>query len=243
VDAVDRPTRFDFLPIKVSNAVFAPIGRQQVPNPPRRRQSVAAWVMASRQIVAAPAEPLPNEGINMSSNIISPPGSATLPIVNFHSHGHRRGAPVSPSTSTSTSNVGSVGQLPVGATSSQFTNMLQSLNQAVRAQSAVSASSAVNPSNNPAGATAAAAGQNQGDLISSLQTLIQQLGANGPANAAASSSLNAGGAVPSSSATNTASGQPSNTALQNILSNLLKDLKTSGVNTFNVAGNNVNAKV
>src|SRR5277367_2208580 len=113
----------------------------------------------------------------MSSNIISPPGSATLPTVNFHSHGHRRGAPVSPSTSGS--NVGSVGQLPVGATSSQFTNMLRSLNQAVRAQSAVSANSAVSTSN-AAGATAAsAAGQNHGDLISSLQTLIQQLGANG----------------------------------------------------------------
>ncbi len=133
------------------------------------------------------------------------------------------------------SNVGSVGQLPVGATSSQFTNMLQSLNQTVRAQAAVSASSAMNPTN-AAGATATtAAGQNQGDLISSLQTLIQQLGANGTTNAAASNSLNAGGAAPSSGA--------SNTSLQNILNNLLKDLKTSGVNTFNVVGNNVNAKV
>jgi hypothetical protein len=173
----------------------------------------------------------------MSSNIISPPGSVALPTVNFHSHGHRRGgAPVSPSTSGSNvgSNVGSVGQLPVGATSSQFTNMLQSLNQAVRAQSAVSASSAVNTSN-AAGATAtSAAGQNQGELISSLQTLIQQLGANGT-NAATSNSSSAGGTTPSSSAPNN--------SLQNILSNLLKDLKTSGVSALNVVGNNVNAKV
>jgi hypothetical protein len=162
----------------------------------------------------------------MSSNIISPPGSATLPTVNFHSHGHRRGAPVSPSTSGG--NVGSVGQLPVGATSSQFTNMLQSLNQAVRAQSVVSASSAASSAastSNVGAAATSAAGQNHGDLISSLQTLIQQLGANGTANPRTSNS------------------QSSNTALQNILSNLLKDLKTGGVNALNVVGNNVNAKV
>jgi hypothetical protein len=115
---------------------------------------------------------------------------------------------VSPSTSTSTSNVGSVGQLPVGATSTQFTNMLQSLNHAVSAQSAVSSSSAASSAantSNVAGATATAAGQNQGGLISSSQS--------------------------------------SNTALQNILSNLLKDLKTSGVGSLNAVGNNVNTKV
>jgi hypothetical protein len=169
----------------------------------------------------------------MSSNIISPHGSVALPTVNFHSHGHRRGgAPVSPSTSGS--NVGSVGQLPVGATSSQFTNMLQSLNQAVRAQSAVSASSAVNTGNAPGATATSAAGQNQGELISSLQTLIRQLGANGT-NAATSNGSSAGGTAPSSSAPNN--------SLQNILSSLIKDLKTSGVGALSVVGNNVNAKV
>jgi hypothetical protein len=96
----------------------------------------------------------------MSLSAIASAASNALPTVNFHPHGHRKGArPDTGSTSstsaTSSASSGtsamSIGQLPVGATTPLFNNILQSLTQTVAAQTAVTAAT-------PAGATTAAAG-------------------------------------------------------------------------------------
>jgi hypothetical protein len=256
----------------------------------------------------------------MSLNAISPNPSAALPTVNFHPHGHRRGAHADSAaktgstssagnTSSLESTVGSVGQLPVGAASGLFGTLLQSLQQVVGAQSATSVSGATagTAAASPAsGATAASgaspalkqdlqaflhslfqvlkqdglgkgasaaspaatatagssaiaatpAGSYQGGLVSSLQSLIQQLGANGTANAA-TSNLNAsfnrlatdlqasgaGIAGAGIAAPNSATSPTSSAALQTFLNGLLQNLQSNGVHSLNAVGTNVNANV
>ena len=120
--------------------------------------------MPRRQIVATPAgDTIHDEGTLMSLSAISSAPSTALPTVNFHPHGHRKGAmpdrsttsSASAATSTSSSASGiTIGQMPIGASTPLFNNILQSLQQTVGAQVAVTAA----PSAAPAVSTAAAAG-------------------------------------------------------------------------------------
>src|ERR1700691_6061448 len=247
----------------------------------------------------------------MSSIAIANAASATLPTVNFRSHGRAQGGHKKSSEleSESASSIGNVGQMPVGATQGLLGNMLQSLQQAVGAQATAAtaatsttaatgtsaagttgtgtsaATTAASPSvaqdlngfmhslfqvlrqEGAAGAAAATpstgtgtaaaaggAGQYQGSLASSLQTLIQQVGSNGsttPAIAKLESSFNtlvqglSGNASSSAStpvAGGTASTQSSTASLQNFLNNLLQNLQTNGLQTPNLSGSSVNAK-
>jgi len=92
-----------------------------------------------------------------------------------------------------------------------------------------------------------------GTLTGSLQTLIQQIGAGGTANAATqnlSSAFqqlsNASSGVASASAAtpaNSASSQSSNEGLQNFLNNFLASLQGSAAPALNALGNHVNANV
>jgi hypothetical protein len=238
----------------------------------------------------------------MSLSAISAVASAALPTVNFHPRGHHRGARVDNDLTNSSSAAGSVGQLPVGATSGLFSHLLQSLQQTVSAQStavsaatsstaataatgtsvaaaaspnvqqdlqafmhslfqAASATSAVGAASATTAAPAAiatttgsaaiaATGPYQGSLVSSLQALIQQLGASGTTTAATSNlqtSFNrlvndlGSGANTGSSTTNAASNPSSNASLQNFLSNLSQNLQTNGVHSLASVGAHVNA--
>ena len=188
----------------------------------------------------------------MSLSAIPTSLSATLSAASFHPRGHHRGSHVDNGIAGRGSGIGSgavggVGQLPVGATTGLFSNLLQSLEQVAGAQSSTSASAAAGVPAAASGApvAAAASGQYQQGFISSLQTLIQQLGANGPTNAA-TSSLSAAfnqlvngvnGAAASSSS------QPPNSTLQNFLNTLLQNLQASGVQSASSLGAAVNARV
>jgi hypothetical protein len=248
-----------------------------------------------------------NQGTNMSLNAISMAATA-LPTVNFHPHGHRKGAHPDSATASPTGNASGIGQLPVGASTSLFSNLVQSLEQVVGAQSAGAASTPVGsatagsatgtsagsakqelqafmhslfqvlkqdglgssssasaPSAAGASTTASAAAasgaaatgssasaQYQGSLVSSLQTLIHQLGASGTSDAATANLSAAfqnlisgpgGNAASLSASSNTASSQSPNAGLQSFLNTLLQNLQGNGVQALNGVGNNVNANV
>jgi hypothetical protein len=122
----------------------------------------------------------------MSLSAISAVASAALPTVNFHPRGHHRGVRPDNGLSNTSAAAGSVGQLPVGATSGLFNQLLQSLQHTVNAQSA--AVSAANGSTTAAAATgtpiAAAAGTNlQQDLQAFMHSLLQAAGTTGAAGA------------------------------------------------------------
>ena len=145
--------------------------------------------------------------------------SALLSSASFHGHGHRRGAHTTSGTSSSTSAASSgggssIGQLPVGASTSLFSGLVQSFEQAIGSQSAVpgvgstaaaQGTSAAQGASSPG--TPATPAQSQelqafqhsllqalkqdglssngtGNVVSSLQALIQQVGPNGRPTAA-----------------------------------------------------------
>jgi hypothetical protein len=304
-----------FSRIKASNALFLKI---QAPTATAyRRGGGKAWPPSAR--LGGKSLPprhgnSPFKEFNMSLSAIPTSLSATLSAASFHPRGHHRGSHVDNGIAGSgiagsgsgigSGAIGSVGQLPVGATTGLFSNLLQSLEQVVGAQSSTSVSAAAGvpaaasgaaaatavSGASPAAATAplsqnlqafmhslfqalqqdglgsgagasaaagvpaaasgapvaaAASGQYQQGFISSLQTLIQQLGANGPTNAA-TSSLSAAfnqlvngvnGAAASSSS------QPPNSTLQNFLNTLLQNLQASGVQSASSLGAAVNARV
>ena len=97
------------------------------------------------------------------------------------------------------------------------------------------------------------AGNYQGSLVSSLQTLIQQVGSNGstsPAIANLNSSFNnllqglgVNGSAATAAAGGTTSAQTSNASLQNFLNNLLQNLQANGLQGPKLTGSNVNANV
>jgi hypothetical protein len=255
----------------------------------------------------------------MSSIAIANAASTALPTVNFRSHGRAHGGRKMSSEmeSQGATSIGTVGQMPVGAAQGLLGNMLQSLQQAVGAQSAAATpatpatpatsttaatgtgtasttgtgtsaaatpaspgiaqdlngflhslfqvlrqegtagAAAATPSTGSGTGTAAAvggAGQYQGSLASSLQTLIQQVGSNGsttPAIANLESSFNtlaqglsgnASSGASASDAGGTASTQSSTASLQNFLNNLLHNLQANGLQTPNLSGSSVNAK-
>jgi hypothetical protein len=101
---------------------------------------------------------------------------------------------------------------------------------------------------------AGGAGQYQGSLASSLQTLIQQVGSTGattPALSNLESSFNTlmqgvGGGRASTASTAAAGGATSassTASLQSVLSNMLQNLQTNGLQMPNLSGSRVNARV
>jgi hypothetical protein len=237
----------------------------------------------------------------MSSITIANAASNALPTVNFRPHGRGHGKKSSDMESQSQSAIGSMGQMPVGASQPLLGSMLQSLQQVVGSQAtatssatgttAASTTSAAAPitesptvaqdlsgfmhslfqvlqpgaSAGGAGSTAAApstgsasaaggAGQYQGSLASSLQTLIQQVGSTGattPAISNLESSFNSlmrgvGGGTVSTASTVAAGGATSASStgsLQSFLSNMLQNLQTNGLQMPNLSGSRVNARV
>ena len=252
----------------------------------------------------------------MSSITIANAASNALPTVNFRPHGRGHGKKSADMESQSESAIGSVGQMPVGASQPLLSSMMQSLQQAVGSQAtgttaggsatgttaalgttAASTSAGAAPiaesptvaqdlsgfmhslfqvlqpggSAGGAGTTAAApsaaaapptgsasaaggAGQYQGSLVSSLQTLIQQVGSTGattPAISNLESSFNTlmqgvGGrtaSTASSAAAGGATSASSTASLQSVLSNMLQNLQTNGLQMPNLSGSRVNARV
>jgi hypothetical protein len=112
------------------------------------------------------------------------------------------------------SSIGGIGQLPVGASSSLFSSLLQSLEQTVGASPTLPAQTA--PSS--AGTSSAAAGS------------TVNLATAGPGAGAAASSTLSG------------SSEPSSVALQNFLNSLLQTLQRDGAHFVNAGGTDMNAK-
>jgi hypothetical protein len=133
----------------------------------------------------------------MSSIAIANAASTTLPTVNFRSHGHAHGGRKMSSEmeSQNASSIGNVGQMPVGAAQGLLGNMLQSLQQAVGAQT--SAATAANATSAATGtgtasavtgtsaATTAASPAVAQDLNGFLHSLFQVLRQEGAAGATA----------------------------------------------------------
>jgi hypothetical protein len=224
--------------------------------------------------------------------------SALLTSPTFHGHGHRRGAHATSGSSSSTSasstsasNSGSgssIGQLPVGVSTSLFSGLLQSFEQVIGSQSSsvAGAGSTTSTQGMTAGqaaasgvsSTAAAAtpGQGQelqafqhslvqalkqdglssngtGNIVSSLQALIQQVGPNGKPTAATETltstfqnlvnGTNGGAAAAASSSAGSGSNTSPNAGLQTFLNNLLQNVQAGGVQSLSAAGANVNTHV
>jgi hypothetical protein len=244
----------------------------------------------------------------MSSLAISNSASTTLPVVNFHSHGH--GHHKGLVTDAASASGSSSGQIPVGGVQNLFSNLLQTLEKIIGVQpssatSAAAGTGAVPATGTASGTTASSAsgsttpaataavtqdlngflhslfqvlkqdglggtantattaastvpapasgslaastgaGQYQGSLVSSLQTLIQQVGSTGstnPAIANLDASFNnlVQGASGSNASTTPSS---SNAALQSFLNNLLQNLQDNGLQAPKLTGSSVNANV
>lgn len=243
----------------------------------------------------------------MTLSAIASSLSSSLPAVNFHPHGHRKGAHIdtngSSSTLSTSSSSGSsgIGLLPVGATTPLFTSVLQSLQRTVgaAASGASSGTTAVGAATSAGGSTAAggttalsnapaniqafmhslfqalkqdglgssgaAAGSSassttagaaaagatgtsyQSNLVSSLNTLIQQLSSGSqPTSATATLSAayqNLVGGSTSAAAASAGANSAANGGLQTFLSNLLQNLQGNGVHALGSVGNSVNANV
>jgi hypothetical protein len=135
-----------------------------------------------------------------------------------------------------------------------LSGFMHSLFQVLRQQGSAGGASttAAAPSTGSASA-AGGAGQYQGSLASSLQTLIQQVGSTGsttPAISNLESSFNTlmqgaggGAATASTSAAGGTTATSSTASLQNFLTNVLHNLQTNGLQMPNLSGSRVNAKV
>ena len=118
----------------------------------------------------------------MSLSAISSAASTVLSAVGFHPHGHRRGAQADKSSTSSTSSItGStsgipIGQLPVGASTPLFNNILQSLQQTVGAAAAVSGvAPAAATTAGTAGATAASGSTSTNGARANVQAFMHTL--------------------------------------------------------------------
>lgn len=212
--------------------------------------------------------------------------SALLTSANFRGHGHKRGAHATSGSSSSTSAASSggsgIGQLPVGASTSLFSGLVQSFQQAIGPQSTSAAAAVGSTAATPGTSVAQAApspstpAQGQelqafqhsllqalkqdglssngtGNIVSSLQALIQQVGPNGRPTAATETlsstfqnlvnGINGAGAVSASNSAGSASSQSSNSGLQNFLNNLLQNVQAGGAQALSATGTNVNAHV
>ncbi len=204
---------------------------------------------------------------------ITAAASALLTSPSFHGHGHRRGAQPTAGSSSSTSGASSgssnsIGQLPVGVSTSLFSGLVQSFQQAMGSQSSATPSG-VAP-------TAATPGQGQelqafqhsllqalkqdgatssgtGNIVSSLQTLIQQVGPNGKPTAATETltstfqnlvnGVNGAAAVSASNSVGATSNQSPNSGLQSFLNSLLQKVQAGGAQSLLATGGNVNTHV
>ena len=165
-------------------------------------------------------------------------------------------APITAATgTTAASTTGAATAAAASPTVAQDLNgFMHSLFQVLRQQGSAGGASttAAAPSTGSASA-AGGAGQYQGSLASSLQTLIQQVGSTGsttPAISNLESSFNTlmqgagGGAATASTAAPGGTTATSSTAsLQNFLTNVLQNLQTNGLQMPNLSGSRVNAKV
>lgn len=190
--------------------------------------------------------------------------STLLPSLSFHGHGHRR----APQQIGANAGSSPIGQLPVGVSSTLFGGLVQSFQQALGTSSTsatAGGATAAPPATALAGMTP---GQQQelqafqhslfqalkqdglssngtGNVVSSLNALIGQLGPGGKATAATATlsatfqnlmnGVNGAGAASASSS--------SNSALQNFLSNLLQNVQAGGVQSLASTGNSVNTHV
>jgi hypothetical protein len=92
-----------------------------------------------------------------------------------------------------------------------------------------------------------------GNIVSSLQTLIQQVGPNGKPTAATETlsstfqnlvnGINGGAAVSAANSAGAASNPSSNAGLQSFLNNLLQNVQAGGAQSLSATGTNVNAHV
>jgi hypothetical protein len=102
------------------------------------------------------------------------------------------------------------------------------------------------------GTSTSSAGTASANLVSSLHTLIAQVGSGGAAGSTTANlsaayqnllkGTGAGSAAPAVS-TGVSTAQSGTTGLQNFLGNLLQNLQAGGVHALSSIGNNVNAKV
>jgi hypothetical protein len=224
----------------------------------------------------------------MSTNAIS--ASLTSALESIHGHGRHKGSRGTSASST-TSSTSSIGQLPVGVSTSLFSNLVSSFQQGLASQSsstagAVQAAGGTSTSGSsatgttqptpaqqqeaqafmhslfqalkqdglggangapvlPSTATTAASGNYQGNLGTSLQALIQQLGPDGKSTAATQTLTSTfqnlvsgvtGAAAGSSSSDSTSS------SLRNFLGNLLQNVQSNGVQSLGLAGASLNAR-
>ena len=213
--------------------------------------------------------------------------TSALLTPSFHGHGHRRGGHATSGTSSSTSASSSasgsgIGQLPVGASTSLFSGLVQSFEQAIGSQSSsvtgtgatasTAGTAAASSASSPAAAAAPGQGQElqafqhsllqalkqdglasngSGNIVSSLQTLIQQVGPNGKPTAATETLTSTfqnlvngtNGAAAAASSAGSGSNQSPNSGLQTFLNNLLQNVQAGGVQSLSAAGANVNTHV
>ncbi|MDB6082397.1 MAG: hypothetical protein JWN43_278 [Gammaproteobacteria bacterium] len=118
--------------------------------------------------------------------------------------------------------------------------------------SAATAATGSTPSNTGIGASGGA-GQYQGSLASSLQTLIQQLGSNGAPSASTANlsdsfntmmqGVNGSAATANAGDPSTGSNPQSQASLQNFLNKLLQTVQSGGSHSLSSVGVNVDAKV
>lgn len=225
---------------------------------------------------------------------ITAAASTLLSSTSFRGHGHRKGAHATTGSSASTSATGSgggssIGQLPVSASTSLFSGLVQSFEQAIGSRStspaAAVGATAATPSTSTArttlGAaaspvTAATPAQGQelqafqhsllqalkqdgltsngtGNIVSSLKSLIQQVGPNGKPTAATETlsstfqnlvnGLSGGAAVAASNSAGSSSNQSSNSGLQSFLNDLLQNVQAGGAQALSATGTNVNTHV
>jgi hypothetical protein len=161
--------------------------------------------------------------------------SAALQPVNFLGHARKKASPGDIETSA-----GSIGQIPAGAGQNLLSNALQSLQQAIGAQStgaisatggASSAGSATAASNAVAPAPGATNVQQQ--LSTFLHSLFQTLRQDGLAGSTASATSTAGTAPTAAAATGaagTAAGQYTG-SLESSLQTLIQQLGSNGAST------------
>lgn len=125
----------------------------------------------------------------MTLSAITSIASQALPTVNFHPHGHRKGAANDASSTSSTSgSLGGIGigQLPVGASTPLFNSILQSLQQTVGAQATTAsgtvtaASGTVAAATASSGANAASAAGTAANVQAFMHSLFQALKQDGP---------------------------------------------------------------
>jgi hypothetical protein len=168
---------------------------------------------------------------------------------------------------TAAVNSAAAGTAPAANQTQKVQTFLHSLMQALKADGlggtpsapaatgaqSTAAASATTAASAAAGSSAAtptgSAGQYEGSLVSSLQTLIQQVGSSGATNAttanltAAFNNLTQGTNAAATSGAAATNGTTSTASLQSFLSNLLQTVQSNGGHSLSALGNNVNANV